>query len=286
MYQRANFRTQNKMTDVIKGKNDLFFSIFLTLLRTKVLYELNLQNKIQEQIAEEKEDQLIRMLANIEPEYKTLPLQNKLKQISDVLHNKYQERYQMRNSKLSKLDFFRNITASRLMHYSQINRYTKNIYPPFNQGACTAIPMSVLMQYGNNPLRPLLLNTKAAWVDPKLLMQHLKQAGYGNCLYETSQEYNFQKIFDKHQVKKGAFIIIDLDKPIQDTTAIAAAPNFEKLERGHTMIYVDDNPSKEPLYHAFDDNQYYCPLRQKWQCGYVIDWQKIAALEAQKSRDE
>ena len=274
------------MTDVIKGKNDLFFNIFLTLLLNKVLYELNLQNKIQEQIAEKKEDQLICMLANIEPEYKTLPLQNRLKQISDILHNKYQERYQMRNSKLSESDFFRNITASRLMHYSQINRYTKNIYPLFNQGACTAIPMSVLMQYGNNPLRPLLSNTKPAWVDPKLLMKHLKQAGYGHCLYETSQEYNFQKIFDKHQVKKGAFIIIDLDKPIQDTTAIAAAPNFEKLERGHTMIYVDDNPSKEPLYHAFDDNQYYCPLRQKWQCGYVIDWRKIAASEAQKSRDE
>ena len=147
--------------------------------------------------------------------------------------------------------------------------------------------MSVLMQQSENPLRPLLFDNKAALADPKALIAHIKQAGYDDCLYETSPEHNFQNIFTEHQVKKGAFIIIDLDRPVSDKNCTGASPDFVKLIRAHTMIYTQNYPkTRTPLFISFDDTRYCISLSQKRQCGYVIDWQKIAYFEAQKSRNE
>lgn len=276
-----------KMTDTYNKYEALqFCRIFLELLKQRIKDELRKQREIQKIVAKMDSKQIIEKLADIEPGFNAVIEEDK-KEISHILKQKYLEKYQYhkKNKKLQ-LAYYKSVVVSRWIHHQQFNEYTKQIYPYFNRGACTAIPMSILMAQKNNPLHSLLFENKEAWVNPRELIEHLKRAGYGNCLYETSPENTFQTLITTRNVKKGAFIVIDMDSSVTPHTTTGTSQNANKLTNMHTMIYTKRYPkTHEPLYISFDDNRYCYPLNQeKWKYGFVIDLPKIVYLEYQKQK--
>ena len=155
----------------------------------------------------------------------------------------------------------------------------------FKEGNCTAIPMSILMRQKNNPLTNIFTD-KNIYVNPIKLIEYLKKT-QPDFVYETDEEHDFAQLFSEKEIKKGALIVISLEKDFYDEQVQYDVPQRpDEMVRGHMLVCsrlaTQQNGKIEPVCISFDDERLNYILSPRRQCGYVIDLPKIIQFKYQE----